>query len=574
MVPLENQQWQKIPGASAAWIFPCIRKPSIICSNTYLVATDEQLIVIDPGTDELQMKTVLDEIATLMGKRARPLFVYLTHCHVDHSHGLPYFMSECGVPLTLLLQEEGVRALSSRDRAVTQAECAGLQLSPLPGAVSLLTREQKEQGGEITIPLPGGGGLTLFCELLDGSGLEGVHRQTVRIGRDDLLEIYHTPGHSPDSLSFRIGDSLFLGDLLFAANPGVAGIVGWNREELLTSLRQMEAMVARGGISLVLAGHGRAMDPGKCAGILREMHAEATGLVDIVALDSRRMGYLDEFAVLLLEEAGTAFATIAGRLCAVSHFLERLEEPAEAARVMGLMEMDAIDGLVEDFFRTVEAVKVDSSPEGLIIQKGVQFTRRVEELLPVERVSYLVDLSLLRRTKQLLQDFLNAVMGFRFQDQGCPEELNGLLHQLIRSLQAPPGSDELFAAVEDDRAYIFELSRRIACRSPLNEVRFDFVAAEESLYVNVERDGFMDAVMLLLELLAVAGQREISLEAGRSGAAVRIEIALRRVLPLFSSKREKFLKFYFARFGGTMRREERGGEMYVIIELPSTGIRP
>jgi glyoxylase-like metal-dependent hydrolase (beta-lactamase superfamily II) len=35
-----------------------------------------------------------------------------------------------------------------------------------------------------------------------------------------VLEVLHTPGHTPGSLSFRLGDHVFTGDTLFPAGPG------------------------------------------------------------------------------------------------------------------------------------------------------------------------------------------------------------------------------------------------------------------------------------------------------------------------------------------------------------------
>ena len=41
--------WQPVPGADGARIYPLIRKIDTISSNSYLIATPDVLILIDPG---------------------------------------------------------------------------------------------------------------------------------------------------------------------------------------------------------------------------------------------------------------------------------------------------------------------------------------------------------------------------------------------------------------------------------------------------------------------------------------------------------------------------------------------
>ena len=48
----------------------------------------------------------------------------------------------------------------------------------------------------------------------------GLRHERLVIGTGPSLEVYHTPGHSPDSCCIRIGRLLFTGDLLFGCKSG------------------------------------------------------------------------------------------------------------------------------------------------------------------------------------------------------------------------------------------------------------------------------------------------------------------------------------------------------------------
>ena len=59
---------------------------------------------------------------------------------------------------------------------------------------------------------------------------DGLGQRSIALGDGERLDIYHTPGHTSCSLSFRLGALLMMGDLPFAARPGICGLDGWNRK--------------------------------------------------------------------------------------------------------------------------------------------------------------------------------------------------------------------------------------------------------------------------------------------------------------------------------------------------------
>lgn len=67
-------------------------------------------------------------------------------------------------------------------------------------------------------------------------------------------------------------------------------------------------------------------------------------------LDRRRGDFLTEYVTVLLEEASNIFSIIAARLLKVSHYLEMLEEEEHAHEILRLVDMDAIDRIIDDLY--------------------------------------------------------------------------------------------------------------------------------------------------------------------------------------------------------------------------------
>ena len=56
---------------------------------------------------------------------------------------------------------------------------------------------------------------------------------------DTQFTVMRTPGHSPGSLVYRIGDVLFVGDTLFAGSCGRTDFAGGSFGEILGSLKRL-----------------------------------------------------------------------------------------------------------------------------------------------------------------------------------------------------------------------------------------------------------------------------------------------------------------------------------------------
>ncbi len=175
-----------------------------IGTNCYILEHDNKIAVIDPG----------DEAGRILGELkksdAQVEYILLTHGHYDHTTAVP----------------ELHKALPEAKIYIHQADAngAGSRLFPLAGQVDdLLLYDEGD-----TLPL---GALT--------------------------IEVLHTPGHSPGSVTLKAGDVLFTGDTLFAGDCGRTDLRGGSWEEILVSLGRLGKLE---GNYHVLPGHGGTSD--------------------------------------------------------------------------------------------------------------------------------------------------------------------------------------------------------------------------------------------------------------------------------------------------------------------------
>ena len=173
-----------------------------IGTNCYILEHDNKIAVIDPGDEAGRI------LAELKKSDAQVEYILLTHGHYDHTTAVP----------------ELHQALPEAKIYIHQADAngAGSRLFPLAGQVDdLLLYDEGD-----ALPL---GSLT--------------------------IEVLHTPGHSPGSVTLKAGDALFTGDTLFAGDCGRTDLRGGSWEEILASLGRLGRLE---GNFHVLPGHGPA----------------------------------------------------------------------------------------------------------------------------------------------------------------------------------------------------------------------------------------------------------------------------------------------------------------------------
>ncbi len=86
----------------------------------------------------------------------------------------------------------------------------------------------------------------------------GLHHggDTIPLGETNI-EILHTPGHTPGSACYKIGNDLITGDTLFVFGCGRCDLPGGDPEQMYVTLKQMAEKLPAS--TLILPGHNYAV---------------------------------------------------------------------------------------------------------------------------------------------------------------------------------------------------------------------------------------------------------------------------------------------------------------------------
>lgn len=524
--PLLPARWQPLPGAEGMRIFPFFGKPDCTSSNLCLIDTGSEFILIDTGTNERQLEDVVRLAREIPGGSLRPVILFITHCHIDHCYPLLAGSSLDRLPLFVAAQEVGAAAIATGDVHLTLGEMFRKQLKPHAVQIPLLCTADRERGGEKILSVPGLGSVRLLTDVPAATGPLHTVSQQVILPPGTCLSVYSTPGHTPDSICVRIGSVLFCGDILFATTPGVAGIRGFSRDDLLSTIRTLQAIVDAGEITVWYPGHGDPLGNPAMARALHNLEREVLSLREIHTFDLSRLEESRDHALDILDEAERLFAIIGGRLLALSFILESLGEEAEAEKFREVMDITATDTVLCDFQQFCADVRAGKRVEVQLIPKAVQVLQKLRRSLSCEEVSGVVDHSIIWRAGRLLDEFLATARDIPRDPTPDQVDLCSLLESLVTTAHCPPVPDEEFiAAAEDAEAFRKALVARLAFLPPVPALSLALDRKKTDIPpVASDRFRLSDSLMALLEDLEAAGCRDARLGACQRGSTVELVI--------------------------------------------------
>jgi glyoxylase-like metal-dependent hydrolase (beta-lactamase superfamily II) len=182
--------------------------------NSFILYDDsKECLLIDPGYYEQKEKDSL--IRFISENKLQPVKALNTHCHVDHILGNKFVCEHYRIPLSAHQEDEFLL-----QRASQMGEIFGFQ-----GVSSPPVDDYLKQG------------------------------DTVRFGNSEI-EVIHTPGHSPGSISFYNEQDEFViaGDVLFAGSIGRTDLPRGNYKTLISSI--VERLMVLPAETVVFPGHG------------------------------------------------------------------------------------------------------------------------------------------------------------------------------------------------------------------------------------------------------------------------------------------------------------------------------
>ena len=527
---IEANVWQKVPGTPSVEIFPIIPKANCVSSNCYIFSAPDALVVVDPGATAEQTRQISRILTDALTVSQRPILVFLTHCHQDHSQEAGLELP-AGVEVKRFAHRAGVEALKHRDRNLTTAYLYPWNPEICTAGFEGILFASSPASEPAALELADGRRFELYTEpiaMADGATLQ---HQWLSLGAGNRLEIYHTPGHSACSISLRVGSLLMLGDLPFAANPGVCGLDGWNHADLLQTLRNVDWLLEMPVITVCCPGHGYCVSAQSMREKLRLMETEASNLTAVPLMDAERISGLKIYVDELLEETAALLTIFSGRLYTVSYCLSVLEEEDGAAsRILETLDIDQIDRILSDFRRIAEAFNTSAMPEWTVVLKGVQVARSLQNVLSAEHVRQLLDFSLVDRAQRRLEDFLNLVRGLQFLQTEQPGAVNEIIAELVKRTKETTTmeSADLMESVDDEQSFLQALTRRLAAYSPLRDIEFEFAAAAQETNANIGAERLDDILTNLMEGMAGMGVKHISIATGVASGEVEIRLSSRR----------------------------------------------
>lgn len=160
--------------------------------NCFLAWDEDAMkgILVDPGSEAERL------VRTAGFLNVEVEGIFNTHAHIDHAGAVAEIKKQLGVPFALHPEDEFLLA-----GLPDQARMFGLP----PIAVPEVDRRLAE-GDEIQV-----------------GGLTGT--------------VIHTPGHTPGGVCFLFGDSVFVGDTLFAGSIGRTDLPGGSLPQIIASIK-------------------------------------------------------------------------------------------------------------------------------------------------------------------------------------------------------------------------------------------------------------------------------------------------------------------------------------------------
>lgn len=189
--------------------------------NTYILWDEtRECIIIDPGCSNSFEQ---DELSGFIrSQQLKPVKLVNTHCHIDHVMGNRFVAEKFN--LNLYIHKDDLFLLQNVENV---GKMYGVPVVSSPEPAHFLDETQQLTFG------------------------------------NSSLQIFHTPGHSPGSISFfdKEGKMLIVGDVLFNGSIGRTDLPGGHYETLINSI--VTKLLPLGDEVKVYSGHGPVTTIGK-----------------------------------------------------------------------------------------------------------------------------------------------------------------------------------------------------------------------------------------------------------------------------------------------------------------------
>ncbi len=177
--------------------------------NCYILGCKDtkEAAIIDPGDNADEIIKAIDN------EGLKPVYIINTHAHFDHIGSVKTVQDH--FKIDFLLHKEDLFLV---DDASAQARAFGLDPFPKPDVNKFVNEGDK-----------------------------------ISLGKK-VINVIHTPGHSPGCVCYLIDNNVFVGDTLFAGSIGRSDLPGGSHEMLINSIKKK--LLPLGNSTVVYPGHG------------------------------------------------------------------------------------------------------------------------------------------------------------------------------------------------------------------------------------------------------------------------------------------------------------------------------
>lgn len=568
---LTNETWQAVPGLATTQVYPIIKKTNITTANAFLLQSPGMIMIIDPGNLPEQIETIRRTIAAVLRQDGRPVIAFITHCHVDHCFEFLQNPSAAvpDGPVFVALQESGFEALASRNKELTGA---GRYKRTIPEPnidIRLLSAEDRRFNTAKQFMLTGDARLDITTKTIKTSGGKTLSVQDISVNGDGI-RVYHTPGHTADSVSYQVGEMLFVGDLMFAADPFIAGLPGWNKSQASASAENLLWLIENQHISHVAQGHGEVVSSEKATVALQSMIRRLETISVRKELDLPTILASSEYAVDLFREVTDITAVMTESLSRVVYYLNMLEESAEATRYQTALDPDKLSQLSAAFDKMIDQMHSGQLIEvGLVLRSALLFNK-IKEMLNAEGLECVVGQGLLSRLERAFDDFITACSGRDVKYTAERVEIGDLLRQVIETRKQDLHADQsILDTLDDERQFIAALTRRIAFKPALEAVNLN-ISRQQEIWIETDRQRLVEIVDIFIDLLTDAGSSDIVFRPGETAGTIHLEIdggVIPRAL-VEAGRQKRMLTRRLSWINGDFGLENRGNALVIDVTLP------
>jgi len=178
-------------------------------TNCYVLGDDKskESVVIDPGGDFEEIKKYLDKL------KLEVKYIILTHGHFDHTGALSQLKKATGAEILIHSADAGMLSQIDQDQPFF-----------LESGTATCSADRTLKDGD-----------------------------KIQFG-DNVIEVLHTPGHTPGGISLFIDKVIFTGDTLFCGSVGRTDLPGGSSKKLMDSIKTK--LLSKYDDYVIYPGHG------------------------------------------------------------------------------------------------------------------------------------------------------------------------------------------------------------------------------------------------------------------------------------------------------------------------------